>query len=633
MVVGKRLVTGRIALHPRGFGFVEGEGEATGLTAFVAPPALNPFLEGDRVTCQVEETSPGRYGASDLALVERRRSEVFGAVIVHGKKRFLKVDRLVSNTDWRLDEQGVPAPLLGAPEGTLMVATVRGDGVVPTRIVPPLDGSLERVVARHGLRSLFPEACEIEARAAVARGFAGNRRDLRNVPTVTIDAPVSKDLDDALSVVPAGADGALRLLVSIADVDALVPVGSALDEEARRRGTSAYLAGRVLPMLPPSLSEDALSLLPGKDRPTLTAELRIDPEGHVTAVDLYESVLRSTARLSYDQVATFMAGGAGAEDQVPAEVVPTLRWLRTAAARIDVVRRARGGVELLREEAYITLDEATREPTRVEARSSTPAHELVERLMVATNEAVAQWLEQRGLPAVYRVHPPPEPERARALSMLAQNFGFEAGLPAELTPRSLAALEAQCRGTELAPAFLTVLSRVLGPARYTVRPGSHFGLAATRYLHFTSPIRRYADLAVHRLVKAHLRGDREHQALDPAVESLCEHLNEAAYRATKAEAERLRMLAARHFAGRVGDELRGNVISVKPFGLVVQLAGTGVTGTVAEGSLTGGPFHVDAAAYAFEGSTARYVVGQPLTVRVAGADEELGRIDLMPVPS
>jgi ribonuclease R len=615
-------VRGRITVHPRGFGFLAVEGP-TPLSAFVTPPDLNRFLDGDLVSARLTEGSDGRLSASDLGLVERPRTELFGTVTVRGKKPHLRVDRLVANTDWPLDESA-SADLA---EGTHLVAAIRGNVLVPIRtLASDADLAIERCVARHGIRSVFsPEVLEGAAKAA-STPRTGPRRDLRALPTVTIDAPSTTDIDDALSVLPAGPDGALRVLVSIADVDAFVPEGSAVDREARLRGTSVYLAGRVVPMLPEALSSRAASLVPGEDRLTLTVELRIDPEGQITSVDLYESLLRSHARLDYDAVAELLEEGHS--ERVPAAVLPTVRWLRTAAARLSAVRAARGGVDLAREEAYVSLDETTREPTSVEARQDTEAHRLVERLMVAANEAVAAWLVARGLPGMFRVHDAPEPDRVEKLAAFAHNFGIEPGFGPTLTPRGLAAFEAQFRAARVAPAIRTVLGKTLGPARYTVHPAMHFGLGAPLYLHFTSPIRRYADLVVHRIIKRYLAGDRGFAAGDPGVETLAQELNRMAYLAGKAEAERHRMLIARLFAGRVGEEVRGNIVSVKPFGLVVQMAGTGATGTIATDALPEGPYRVDLVQQALVGETRRYAVGDPVRAVIAATNEELGRIDL-----
>jgi ribonuclease R len=214
------------------------------------------------------------------------------------------------------------------------------------------------------------------------------------------------------------------------------------------------------------------------------------------------------------------------------------------------------------------------------------------------------------------------------LSTFAHNLGVEAGFGSTLSPRGLAAFEAQLRGTAIAPAVRTVMGKMLGPARYTVHPSPHFGLGAPLYLHFTSPIRRYADLLVHRIVKRYLGGDRSLAAGDLEIEALAQECNRLAYRASKAEAERHRMVVARWFAGRVGERLSGNVVAVKPFGLVVQLKGTGATGTVAMEALPEGPYRVEAGGYAAASEKRRYVVGEPVEVEIAGTNEELGRVEL-----
>jgi ribonuclease R len=633
-------VRGRISINPRGFGFLNvGEDGAPGrpnaapagpLSAFVAPPDLNPFLDGDVVNALLVEAGPGRYSASQLALVHRVRSELFGTVVFHGRKPHLRVDRLVANTDWPFR----PGTADAIAEGTAVVAAIDGAEVVPSRVVAiGADLGIERCLARNGIRSVFPpevvEQAGPAASAALERGLAAPRRDLRALPTVTIDAPVTTDIDDAVAVLPAEPDGALRVLVSIADVDAFVPEGSPIDLEARARATSVYLAGRVIPMLPDAISSDAASLIEGADRLALTVELRVDPEGLVTSVDIYESVIRSRARLSYEAVNEFMTTGRSA---VVTEVVaPVLRWLRTAAARLSTVRAARGGVEIEREEAYVALDTDTREPTAILSREGTDAHRLIERLMVAVNEVVASWLVARGLPCVFRVHDEPTEDRVRALESFAHNFGVEAGFGSRLTPRGLAAFEAQFRGSASAPAIRTVLGKALGPARYTAAAGLHFGLGAPLYLHFTSPIRRYADLAVHRAIKRYLEGRRDHHAKRDALAALCQHMNDRARSAAKAESERYHMLVARLLASRVGEEVEGNIVSIKPFGLVVQMTDLGATGTIAVDALPDGPYRVDLAAQALVGAVRRYGVGDPIRAAISATHEELGRVDLVPV--
>lgn len=617
---GQDRVVGTISVHPRGFGFLNLE---DGRSAFVAPPALNGLLDGDRVSARLVESGRDRYEAHDPRLELRWRGSLFGTLALRHGRPHIHPDPTVSNTDWPLEGAG------DLDEGAWLVAEIVGGGKGRHRArlereVPAAEVGIERVIARHGLISGF-EPWKKDRRDP---DFTG-RRDLSELPTLTIDAPSSRDLDDALSALPADSEGALRVLVSIADVDATVPEDSGLDRQARRRGTSVYLAGRVLPMLPPALSEDALSLLPGKRRATLTVELRIDPEGEVRAVDLYESVIVSDARLSYDAVATFMEGGERDAHGIPAALLPTLAWLRTAAARVSTVRRARGGVELLHEEAAVVIGEDD-EPTELSARTITPAHTLIERLMVAANEAVARWMVDRGLPCVFRVHPAPTPERLAALGDALRHFGFEAGLGERLSPRGLAALEAQFSATPLAPAMNTVLGRALGPARYTASAGSHFGLGAPLYAHFTSPIRRYADLTVHRIIKRYLAGDRSQHPGDEALEALAAQIDRQMTGATRAERERLGMLAARHFANRIGETFEGHVVAIQRFGLIVQLHGIGVAGAVPEESLPDGPYELAPHGHSFVSDSGdyRFDVGQRLTVRLEDVDEALGRLTL-----
>lgn len=616
----KQTVTGKISVHPRGFGFLELTGDGP-KAAFVAPPDLNGFIQGDEVRAELDAVGEGRFSARRLELVRRARHELFGTVLSRGGHLYLSADRQLTNRDWPL-EASVPVA-----SGQCVVARVEVDRVILERVVDAADAGLERVRLRHQIRCEWPKACddEVERLRPVA---LEDRRDLRAMTTITIDAPSSKDLDDALSVLPAEPDGCVRVFVSIADVDAYVREGSALDQEARRRGTTVYLVGGITPMFPTRLCEELASLLPGVERPTLTVELRIGPEGDVRSVDLYASMIRSTARLDYTSVAEYLETG-DLGDLDPA-VLPTLRWLRTAAARLASVRAARGGVTLLRSEATVTIDELTGQVVGISAQAENEAHRLIERLMVAANEAVAGWLVDRGLPGVFRVHEAPDTAAIAELEGAAQRFGFAPGFGPILTPRGLAAFEVQFASSRIAPAVRSVLASALGPARYTVEPRAHFGLGAPLYLHFTSPIRRYADLAVHRVVKRFLAGDRSQRAGDPTLESLSRSLNDLTWRATKAEDERVRMIAARHLSGRVGERFSGNVVAAKSFGLVVQLSGTAITGTIQADNLPG--LELRHVGHAFEGANVTYSVGDRLEVILAGTDEDLGRVDLVLEP-
>ncbi|MEM7355578.1 MAG: ribonuclease R family protein [Acidobacteriota bacterium] len=620
----QRSVKGRISLHARGFGFLRLEPGGVAVvpaeSIFLPPPELSGFLAGDLVEAKLVEETDGRFSASELRLLDRPRERLFGIVEGAGKRLRLRPDAEVANETWVL-EGGK-----GLLAGTAVVAKIDGKRAVKPQAVPESERAMTQILARWSLRGAHDRRQSAAAREARARRTP--RLDLREVPTVTIDAPVSQDLDDALSVLPVQSDGSIRVLVSIADVDAFVRQGSELDREARARGTSLYLPDRVIPMFPKELSERRASLLPGEERPALSVELRIDPEGRMRAVDLQETLIRSDARVSYDEASAFL--DEGREESIPEALRDTLRWLRAAAGRLSAVRAGRGGLSFVREEARMTFDPETAEPAAIEARVETSAHRLVERLMVAANEAVAGWLRKRGLPALYRVHDAPKPDRVRSLTAFAASFGFETAFGPELTPRAFAAFEDQFSTARVGPAMRAVVQKTLGPARYTPVPAPHFGLGAPLYLHFTSPIRRYADLVVHRIVKRHLHGARDQEAEDPSLEALAADLNELAFRTSKAEAERLRMLAARLFAGRIGECFEGNVISVRSFGLIVQLTGLGVTGLVPVESLPGHGWRIspETLELVADNGRQRFAVGSALSVEVRGAEEATGQIEL-----
>lgn len=607
---------GTISVHSRGFGFLEWLEGSQRKSAFVPPAELRGYLHSDVVDADIRKDKKG-LAAAGLSLVHRPRVSLFGE-LTKGRKGALELtpDPEIANRPWSIAGGDVKLEA-----GSFVSADIVDQQVHVRALVPAEERELVRIRDRYLIRDTFSKAVLADAKERKPERATG-WRDLRDQTTLTIDAPHSKDLDDALSIQPAAEDGAMRVYVHIADVDSVVTEGSAVDDEARARGTSVYLAGGVTPMLPRSLSEDRLSLVPGADRRVLTAELRVDAEGQITSVDIYPSTIRSDARLSYEQVDAFLAGQEPAD--LSDDLLDTLSWLRTLSSRLAAVRAARGGVVFDRYETVIELDES-HEPVGIHARKTTPAHLLIERIMVAANEAVAGWLLDRGLPGVFRVHQAPDAERVGELEASLERMGYTPGLAVPLTPRALAALETQLADAGLQPVLQEILAQVLDRARYTVYPGEHFGLGSPGYVHFTSPIRRYADLMVHRIVKAYLAGERELDPQSPEVETLAVHLNDCAARSAKAEAARRRSLTARWAARRLGESFEGHIIAVKPFGLIVQLGGTGVTGVVPTDSLAGDWAH-EGHRLVGEGQT--WAIGDSIGVTIDSVDTERGRIDL-----
>ncbi len=615
-------VEGVVFVDRRGFGFLDAQ---AGQSWFIPPPQLNGFLAGDKVQARVVDEEGPRSHVEELRLLKRRRRLLFGSAQRRGKQWFLQPDPKTANSWLKLESHPELRP------GCVLLARLVGERAVRVeRLLGELDPSqmaLHRVVDRYEQMPEFSAAELAEAAELASAGppAGATHRDLRDQPFLTIDAASTRDIDDALCVLPADREGCLRLLVAIADVAETVREGSAVDLAAQQRGTSTYLVGQVLPMLPRSLSEASLSLLPGEERNALVCELRIDPEGGLRSTDLYEARICSHYRLTYAEVDGFLHGELPAD----AHLAEQLSWLRTATARLAFYRRRRGGVEPNRFESEFRFDE-DKQPVGLQTRRPRASHKLIELCMVAANEAVAGWLARRGQTALNRVHPRPLPEKIEAFVAVARYFGFEPGFGPELTPASLAAFDRQTRGTPEEGALWSLLLQSLGSARYATDCEPHFGLGADLYLHFTSPIRRYSDLVVHRLVKAYVRGRRE--PVDPeAVGRLAEHLNLRSKLATRAQNDHQKMVAARLLL-KEPDELYGaRVVAVNRAGVSVQLDSSQLRGWVPHKDLLGGPYELDEQTLSLRSREREVRCGNFLRVRLRRADPELGSIELREV--
>jgi ribonuclease R len=635
--------TGVFRPHVRGFGFVDLDEQQTRpdgavvTSCFVPPPMTKGLLADDRVDVSYVVEDDGRGTATAVTFRERVRTEVFG-VVEDGL--VLRLDPHLGSGRWTLSGSTDDLPV-----GAAVVADITG----PAQADPShewddptsADALLERIRVRHRIAVDYPPEvmAEVEAVAAPggkrSRGGDVVRRDLRGLPTFTIDSAHSRDLDDALSVYPADPDGGIRVCVHIADVSAHVRPGTALDREALRAATSVYLPGWTRPMLPERLSEDALSLVPDADRDALTVEMRVATDGVVTAADVYATRIRSDTRLTYDVAAEVLAGRP--VDGVPDDILDALRWLRTAGARLGVQRLRRGGVEARRVEPELTVEVVEGYAEQVAAQPANPANLLIERLMVSANESVARWLVDRGLPGIFRVHPAPGPEAAPALEAFCSAAGFHPGFGSALTPLGLAALSAQldAAADETATAVWDVLLGFLGRASYTPDAGLHFGLASDGYLHFTSPIRRYADLAVHRVIHAFLAGRRDVAGFPGAddMAALCAHINAAARTASQAESQLRKAFwlatLARQVAAEPSSSYPGRVTGVSAKGIFVTLDGSRVSGMVAARELPGRGWAVSDDGLALvDAAGDRLGYGDAVTVQIVSADVESGQLEL-----
>ncbi len=418
----------------------------------------------------------------------------------------------------------------------------------------------EALFASVGTSRSFPRKVEEEAEAVAAREAGDDRQDLRHLPTVTIDGADARDFDDAISA-ERTPDG-YRLWVHIADVTHYVDPGGALDGQAAYRGNSVYLPGTVAPMLPQRLSNDVCSLKPGAERVAVTVEMEVSRDGATRSARAYRSLILSDARLTYDGVDAFLRGEGGVDQPELIRVAYDLsRRLKTGAAR-------RGKLELGGREPEYEIDEEG-VPISARARRSTPARELIEELMVLANESIARMLRRkRG--GVFRVHGRPD---AESLELLAQRLAA-IGVMAEPTPENLSTIAQSAK----ADAVNYLILRSIPRAIYSPQPTGHYGLALEDYAHFTSPIRRYADLLVHRA----LLGDESPEDLA----GVTAHISEREYRSMICERTADEYTLMWLMRDRVGDVLEGTVVSTAAFGLFVELE-TAATGLVHVSKLPG----------------------------------------------
>ena len=448
------------------------------------------------------------------------------------------------------------------------------------------------------------------------------RRDLRSQTHVTIDGDDAQDFDDAVAATQE--EGCYRVWVSIADVAFYVRPRSAIDKEAGRRGTSMYLPRRVLPMLPETLSNDLCSLRPGVPRLTVTCEMVIDESGGRHEVSVYPSLIQSAARLTYRQVQKTIDGD---QDGVPGAVRHAVQQAVAASRLLRRRRFARGSLDLDIPEAVVLTNQQG-EPTDVRARSATAAHHVIEDLMVAANESVAEYLLEHKLAGLYRVHPPPPREKWERMRTWGKRFGLSLKLSDVDKPKTVARFVDELKRTPQAEAGQLLLLRALAQAYYDHRVGLHFGLASKAYVHFTSPIRRYPDLLVHRALWNHWRGKSKLRGLEEVAETS----SMAERRALSAEREITHLAACMVARRRVGEEMAAKVVGVHSAGLFVrpeELFAEGLIPFAAIGRIMEEGFDVFEEEQIAVGRRSKrlYGLGDVLTVRLVHVDLALRRIN------
>jgi len=634
------LVAGRLQVNRAGFGFVTPD-DPDADDVYVPAKHLRPAMHGDRVLVKVERPHRrGRHAGRAQGRIERVLERAVGRVV--GILRRGRTVSLLVPQDERLATVPIvvpPGAAGGARDGQLVVGellrhptrTADAEARITAVLGDPTDPRVETeaVIHAHGLPLDFPPAVAAAARAVpqhVPPAAVAGRLDLRALPIVTIDGENARDFDDAV-LVERAATG-YRLTVAVADVAAYVKAGSPLDVEARARGASVYFPDRVIPMLPEPLSNGICSLRPGEDRLVKVVRLDVGPTGTVRAAHVDDGVIRSAARLTYTQVRRALVDRDPAARAALGPLVDGLEVGAELAARLTARRRARGAIDFDLPEAEIVLDLRGRPENIVRAERSI-AHRMIEEFMLAANEAVARELSRRKVPFLHRVHEAPAPEAVDELARWLEGFGLRLRRRGERAdPAAFAAVIEQAAGRPEERLVNTVLLRSMQQARYSAAPGGHFGLATDHYTHFTSPIRRYPDLVVHRLLDVALRG----VGTVPAdLGAVAEETSRRERVALEAEREIVQLKKIQFMQDKVGSAWDGFVSGVAPFGLFVELRDVFVEGLVHVTTLGGDFWELVEGQHLLRGRRTRrtFRVGDPVRVRVAGVSLERRQIDFL----
>ncbi len=635
-------VTGVYQAASRGFGFVTPEGSAGREADFFIPPrAEGGAWNGDKVTVLPEKVPAGegaKRAARVIRVLERANRTVTGVIHKHNRETWLQPD-----------SDRLPGPIQVVGKGSRARAGDKA-AVAMTSFGsakhPPM-GTLREVFGRDGSRQAavaailynyeidpeFPAAVLAQAEEApqsVPPEALDGRLDLRGKVVITIDGASSKDLDDAVSL-ERDEEGRRVLGVHIADVSHYVPAGSPLDLEAWERGTSVYFADQVVPMLPRQLSNGICSLNPQVDRLTLSCLMTLDADGAVVGHTIVKSVIRTAERMTYEDCNVLLDPERLAESpslgERYARILPMLKDMAVLAGVLERRRKLRGSLDLESSESYIVCD-GSGAPVEVRTRRQGVSERLIESFMLSANECVAEHLNRLEKPAVYRVHEKPSPDKTETLRAMLAPLGYTLRQADQF---SLQKLLEQVRDKQEGPAVSTMVLRSLMKARYDAANLGHFGLAAEYYCHFTSPIRRYPDLMVHRILTAllegRLRGGTE-KKLAAAAQKAAVQSSQRELAAQAAEREIEKRYMAEYMAGHVGETFPGAVSGVTRFGLFIMLE-NGVEGLLPAEALPDDAYHYDETRMCLTGERtgAAFSFGMPLEVLCAAADPGSGQID------
>lgn len=633
------LVKGRLQGNAKGFAFLIPEDKSFS-DIYIHGSDLNGALNGDLVLVRIHKSPIGKRTEGEVVRILKRANTTvvgtyqdlkgFGFVIPDDPR--IQTDIFIPKEESKGAVHGhkVVVEITKYPEGRM-----KWEGKVIEILGHKNDPGVDilSIIRSFRLPEQFPDEVMAEASAVpetIAPEDLIGRRDLRDQVIVTIDGADAKDLDDAVTVEKLP-NGNYRLGVHIADVSHYVKEGSPMDQEAYRRGTSVYLVDRVIPMLPHRLSNGICSLNPKVDRLTLSCEMEFDSHGNRVSYDIFPSVIRTVERMTYADVNRILADEDPELIQKYQDLVPLFKTMAELSDILRQARKERGSIDFDFDEAKVIVDEEGK-PTDVVIRERGKAEMLIEDFMLAANETVAEHVHWMRLPFVYRIHEDPDPEKIQSFLEFITAFGyFVRGSANRIHPRALQQVLEEIKGTPEETVISTVLLRSMKQARYSPLNEGHYGLSAEFYTHFTSPIRRYPDLIVHRLLREYLQGeinDRRIEEWKEKLEDICNHSSERERLAMEAERETDALKMAEYMLEHIGEEFEGIISGVTSFGIFVKLPNT-IEGMVHVSYLTDDYYHYHEKQYALIGERTGkiYRIGDEVKVRCIAVDKENKTID------
>ena len=634
----QNMVTGRVHAHPDGFGFLIPDDKGTE-DLYLNRREMRRVMHGDRVMVRADRKKRGGVEAHVVQILERAQKRLIGTYNEFDGKGYL------IPMDPRVGAAIALQPTAAKPEkGKVVAAEIARYGTAmsgPEGKLVQVMGSpddpevqVQSIVFRYGLTTSFPEAVHREiARGtfAVGEDEIGARTDLRKLPIVTIDGEQARDFDDA--VYARKTNGHYELLVSIADVAHYVKPATALDQEAYSRGTSVYFPDRAIPMLPEALSNGICSLNPNEDRLTKTVAMEINGKGEVIRSRFFNSVIRSQQRMTYTAVRRILVDKDLEYLERYRDLVDQFKLMEELALLINETRKARGNLDFDLPEAEIILD-IQGMPENIVRAERNIAHRIIEEFMIAANEAVARHLKAQDLPLLYRVHEGPDAETLEAVAPLLLSLGYRLPVKREpITPLEVQRLLEACRGKPAEKVINHVLLRAMKQAHYQPENTGHFGLASTCYTHFTSPIRRYPDLTVHRMLDRAIQGNKlkpsERDELERYLQEAGKYTSERERIAMDAEREMVDLKKAQFMMDKLGEEFTGVITSLANFGFFVELDAYFVEGLVRLSTLTDDDYHYYEKEYVIKGSRhgRKFRLGDSVRVKVVRINAFRSEID------